>query len=157
MAKKIKWNDGDVFAIPLEHVEKLVVGQILDNPMTNLIRVAIFNEQIDVMSDSQLSDLCKKENLISAVQCTREQIDYGVWKILGNKSTRPIPFSKYPNEQFRENQWIGSTTYDAALVEDFVKAFYGFENWDDWYDPNFLDEFLIDQSKKPKNLKLKND
>lgn len=152
--KKVKWEEGVVFAIPIEGCERIAIGQVLDNYHTNVIRIAIFDEQIDTASGIELESLCNKVNLISAVECTREQLDYGIWKILGNKTTRPIPFSKYPNEQFRTNQWIGAKTYDAALVEDFVKSFYGHEYWD-YYDSNYFDNFLIDKSKKPKNLKFK--
>lgn len=153
--KKIKWEEGDVFAIPLEHEDKFVIGQVLDNPMKNVIRIAIFDEIVNLKDTISLNSLCNQNHLISAVQCTREQLDYGIWKVLGNIETRPLPLSKYPNEQFRANYWIGSKTYDAALVEDFVSAFYGYVYWDDWFDPRYLDKFLIDISKKPKNLKLK--
>jgi hypothetical protein len=42
------------------------------------------------------------------------------------------------------------------LAEDFLNAFYGLTAWDDWFDPNYLDEFLFDITKKPKKLIFKN-
>jgi hypothetical protein len=49
-------------------------------------------------------------------------------------------------------KWAGERFSDAALVEDFVNAFYALRPWDNWYDPNYLDKFLINTSKKPSNL-----
>jgi hypothetical protein len=59
-----------------------------------------------------------------------------------------IPISKYANEEFRANKWINSIVHDAALAEDFVNSYYGFLPWNDWFDLNYLDNYLIDVPKK---------
>jgi hypothetical protein len=35
---------------------------------------------------------------------------------------------------------VGSTIYDAAIAEDFMNAFYALQPWDDWHNPDYLDE-----------------
>ena len=155
MAKKIKWEHGDVFAIPLLN-NKFSIGQILDLQMQNVVRISLFDEQISKLAKTNIEELCNLNLLISLVACSRERLDYGVWTILGNKK-QIIPVSKFPNELYRLNGWVGAKHSDAAIIEDFVNSYYGFLPWDDWGNPNYLDKFLIDPSKKPTTLIYKKD
>jgi hypothetical protein len=148
--KRVEIKSGDVFVIPLSN-GKFAVGQVLDMGMTNTARIALFDEVIETTFEPDTKSLCETGKLISLIQVTREQLDYGVWKIITNKEVL-IPLEKYPNEVFRERNWIGATIHDAAIAEDFVHAFFTLAPWDDWFDPNYLDKFLVDQSKKPKVL-----
>jgi hypothetical protein len=147
--KKIIWKQNDVFVIPLKNYH-YAVGHVLDQRMVNTIRIALYSEVIKNM-DVDLANLIDERNLISLIEVTREQLDYGVWKIVGNKQTS-ILVERYANEQFRTNKWINSIVHDAALAEDFINSFHGLLAWDDWYNPNYLDDYLIDPSKKPNNL-----
>ena len=147
---KIKWNFGDVFLVPLLD-KSFATGQVLDLQMPNIVRIALYDENIKNPIDFKLQNSCKEENLISLVASSREQLDFDVWKIVGNKDIQ-LQKSKYPNEQFKSKNWVGAKHYDAGLVEDFLDSFYSFLPWDDWFNPNYLDEFLIDLSKKPKTL-----
>lgn len=150
--KRVVWNSGDIFSVRLKN-NKYATGQVLGQRMVNAVRIALFNETLNDNEDVRHLELCDNSKLISLVEVTKEQLDFGVWKVIGNTQIN-IPISKYPNEQYRSNNWIGSVIYDAALAEDFLNAFYALIPWDDWYDPNFLNEFLTDISKKPKNLIL---
>ena len=151
--KKVKWQINDVFAIPLMN-GKYAIGHVLDQRMVNTVRIAIYNEVINNLDDIVLDNLLENNDLISLIEVTREQLDYGVWNIIGNKPTT-IPVERYANEQFRSNKWIKSIVRDAALAEDFANSYYGLLPWDDWYDPNYLDAYLVDLSKKPTNLLYK--
>lgn len=150
--KRIDFKSGDIFTVPLMD-NRFTLGQVLDQRWPNVVRIALFDKTIDRLQEIDITEFCKSDNLISLVEVTKEQLAFGAWKIVGNKEVN-IPISKYPNEQFRNNQWIGSITYDAALAEDFLNAFYALIPWDDWYDPHFLEKLLIDISKKPQNLIL---
>ena len=152
--KKIIWNPNDVFAVPLLN-GKYSIGHILDQRMINTVRIALYDECINDLNCIDFANLVGDKNLISLIEVTREQLDYGVWTIIGNKKNT-IPVENYPNEKFRSNKWINSIVRDAALAEDFVNSYYGFLPWDDWFDPNYLDEYLISPSKKPINLLYKN-
>ena len=124
--------------------------------MVNTLRIALYDEVINDLKNVDLTCLINDVNLISLIEVTREQLDYGVWTILGNKQTI-IPIEKFANEEFRNNKWINSITHDAALAEDFVNSYYGFLPWDDWYKPDYLDEYLVNADKKPNNLLYKKD
>ncbi len=152
--RKTKWKDGDVFAVALSN-GNFAVGQVLDLMMVNQVRLALYDEVARTMEAIDIVTACNPQHLISLVASTREQLDYGVWKILGNKPLS-VALSQYPNEQFRPNGWVGAMHYDAALVEDFFEAYYALRPWDNWFDPNFLDAFLVDPSKRPPTVILIN-
>lgn len=143
---------GDVFAVQLSN-GNFSIGQILDFRWKNCVRCALFDEVLSNIQLKNVNELCKNEDLISLIECTIEQLYYDVWKIVGNKQIL-IPQEKYPNEQYKNNKWIGSKTYDAALIEDFLNAYNALQPWDDWADPNYFDKFLVIMSKKPDNLIL---
>ncbi|HEX3025336.1 MAG TPA: hypothetical protein VHP12_09005 [Chitinophagaceae bacterium] len=92
---------------------------------------------------------------MSLIEVTKEQIDFGVWKVLGNKPT-DIPISRHANEQYRSSNpykdGVGSKIYDAAIAEDFINAFYALSPWDDSHDPEYYDKMLVDKRKKPHHL-----
>lgn len=148
--KKKEWSFGDVFLVPLKN-GKYGTGQVLDLQMPNIVRVALFDEVINSLEEFNLEQSCSIPNLISLVASSREQLDYDVWKLMGNKCIE-VPKKNFPNEEFRRKNWIGARHYDAALLEDFLNSFYALLPWDDWFNPNYLDEFLVDISKKPTNL-----
>ena len=150
--KKIDWKFGDVFLVPLLD-GTYGTGQVLDLQMPNIVRVALFDENVKSISELDFSGSCAMSNLISLIASSREQLDFGAWKIVGNKFIN-IPAKNYPNEQFKKKDWVGASHYDAALLEDFLNSFYSLLPWDDWFNPNFLDEFLVNLSKKPKTLVL---
>lgn len=152
MRKKANWGINDVFAIPLKDGQ-FAVGQVLDLQMANIVRIAIYDEKLLTLNSIPIENLCQLKDLISLVACSREQLDYHVWKILG-ATEQLIPVSKFPNEQYRIKGWIGSKHYDAAIIGDFVNAFYSLTPWDDWANPFYLDNLLVDKAKKPKNLLL---
>jgi hypothetical protein len=152
--KKQNWQNGDIFLIPLTN-NSYGVGQVLDLMMPNVLRVALFKNLIEKI-DSSTEIKLNYENLISLVACTREQIDYHVWIVVGNASIS-ITKKNYPNEEYRKSNYVGAKFYDAALVESFLNAFHCLILWDDWFNPNYLDKFLIDITLKPKNILLKSD
>ncbi|MGQ0827329.1 MAG: Imm26 family immunity protein [Bacteroidota bacterium] len=150
MRKKKIWNNGDIFLVPLKN-GKFSVGQVLDLQTPNTVRCALYNEIVDDISNLNIANYCKEDHLISLLACSRENLDYGEWKVVGNN---PIKISKdrYPNEKYRNNKWDGSSFYSAPVVDSFLNAYNALKPWDDYFDPNFLDELLVDRSMKPINL-----
>lgn len=155
MSKKIKWVNGDVFVIQLKD-STYSIGQVLDLQMTNIVRCAFFNVRFNFIEDISIIDNCITKNLISLVACSREQLDYGVWKIIGNTSIS-IKIERFPNENFRSKGWIGAKSYDAAIIEEFLHAYHSLSPWDDWFNPDYLDQLLVNISIKPNNLIYKNE
>ena len=150
--RKIKWSSGDVFAVPLSD-GTLAVGQVLDLMMVNQVRLALYDERVPTVNAVDVVQLCNPRNLISLVASSREELDYGGWKILGSRPVT-VPIDQRPNEQFRDQGWVGAVHYSSGVVEKFFEAFYSLRPWDSWFDPHFLDKLLVDVSKRPKGVIL---
>jgi hypothetical protein len=148
-AEKAIWKPNDVFAIPLKNGD-YAIGHILDQRMVNTVRIALYNEVISDLNTIS-ENLINDEHLVSLIEVTREQLDYGVWKIIGNILTI-ISIEKYANEQFRSNKWINYIVLYATVAETFMNAYLGLLPWDKYYDPDYFDKLLVNPSKKPSNL-----
>jgi hypothetical protein len=152
--KKTPWALGDIFTIKLNN-GKYAVGHVLSQRRVNMLRIALYDEVIDNLNNVDIEALCRESDLLSLIEVTKEQIDFGAWVVVGNKPTS-IPVSRHANEQYRSvdpyKDGVGSEILDAAIAEDFMNAFYGLHPWDDWYDPEFYDKMLVDKSKKPTHL-----
>ena len=154
MAKrKQKWKDGDLFAVPLED-STYALGQAIDLQMPNVVRCAIYSAKLSAEDFPRASAVHADGTLISLVATTREQLDFGVWKVLGSALVS-VQRDQLPNEQFRAAGWVGAKIYDASIVEEFCNAFHALLPWDDWADPHYLDKLLVSSSLKPKNLVFK--
>jgi len=46
--------------------------------------------------------------------------------------------------------------HGSGIMVKFLEAYYALGVWDDWFDPNYLDQILCKEAKKPKNLRYKN-
>jgi regulator of RNase E activity RraB len=66
-----------------------------------------------------------------------------------------IPKASLPYEHLRSNGFVGAKIIGSGIVNRFLNAYYGFEAWDDWHDPNYLDTLLISPTKRPKHPILK--
>lgn len=86
--------------------------------MVNQVRLALYNERFATLEEIALDAVCHPEHLISLVASSREQLDYGVWRVIGNKPVS-VPLERHPNEQFRHNGWVGAKHYGVGLVETF--------------------------------------
>ncbi len=91
------------------------------------------------------------EYLISILSVSREQLDFGKWKVVGHQPIA-IDTELWPNEEFRSDRWVGAKIYDASIVEELLDAYNGLAPWDDWYDPDYLDKLLVSPEKKPAHI-----
>lgn len=100
--KKVNWLPNDVFAIPLTS-NHYATGHVLDQRMVNSVRIALYKGRVDKLEILNPDEPLTSEDLISLIEVTREQLDYGVWKVIGHV-TSTIPAKLYPNEQFSSNK-----------------------------------------------------
>ena len=84
--KKTPWAVGDIFTIKLNN-GKYAIGHVLSQRMVNTIRIALYDEILDNLENINLENLCKENDLLSLIEVTKEQIDFGVWKVIGNEQT----------------------------------------------------------------------
>jgi hypothetical protein len=148
---RIKWSFGDLFAVPLKD-KSYGILQVIDLMMLNVVYVAIYN----IKTEQQPKNISPQvDDIISLIAITKEGLDFGYFKHMGNTKLYANK-NDFNNERFASQGYVGSKIYDYGLVIDFLNAYHGLEYWDKWINPNYFDDFLIDLSKKPKYLKLKN-
>jgi hypothetical protein len=149
--KKVKWKVGDIVGIPrLDGV--FTVAQVVDiTPQAlNSAVLAIFDEAIsDVASPQSIS--MSPERLMAVVFTTREQLDSGTWKILGEGPVT-IRETLIPSKELRPRGFVGAKIYGSAIVDNFVNAYQALSPWDMYFRPDYFDDMLISPARKPERL-----
>lgn len=150
--KKQTWKPGDTFIVPQSDGVG-TIGQVLDHMMTTVVSCAFYDIRVPLKVAQGPFDL-DDDLIISGISVTREQLDFNVWKVIG---WQPVALAKrfWPNENTRDQNWVGAEVYDAAVAEELLEAYNGLTAWDDWKDPNFLDTLLANPDRRPKNVVLK--
>ena len=123
--------------------------------MVNVVSCAFYDLRVPLEEDGTEPFELSIERLIATLSVTREQLDFGVWRIVGWQPVT-IDRSVWPNENCRSQDWIGAKIFDAAIAEDLLEAYNGLAPWDDWKDPEYLDKLLVSPDRKPKHLVFKN-
>lgn len=152
LRKKQHWCAGDLFGVPLPG-GKFCLGQVLGQmgDFPNVINCAFF----DILFDpAKAQPSLQMDRLIAVLSTTCDLLAGGYWLVVG-KAPVCITKRKWPNERFAWKGYVGATTYGSGNVRHLVEAFYGFEPWDAYKDPEYFDKLLISPSKKPPNANLK--
>ena len=147
--KRIKWNFGDVFGAKLPNGE-LALLQAINSFMTNIVYVALTDKKISTIGVDL--PILTSDDIISLIAITRHELDFAEDFILLGTQQLIADKSSFKNEQFKNIGYVGAISYDAGLAIDFLAAYHKQAPWDDWYDPNYLDEYLVSLEKKPKEL-----
>lgn len=145
---KQRWGAGDLFYIPLKDESECLAQVIRREPsILNSVAVAIFDAKGDWSNQSAIPAL-KPQDVFSVLLVTRELLDSGRWRVAPTTGSS-IQAASPPYEELRASGHVGAKVRGAGNVEEFVNAFFGLMPWDDWYVPNYLDDFLVSPNKKP--------
>ena len=148
--KEQSWGPGDVFTVALKD-GTVTRGQVLERMMKNVASCAFYDLKTPA-EDAEPS--VAEQRLISLAATSIERLDRGDWHVLGSQPLG-VDRSRWPNEGARASGWVGAKIFDAAIIEEFLNAYYGLCPWDDWHDPAFLDSLLVAPEKKPTKLVYK--
>lgn len=152
--KKQKWGIGDVFIVSISD-GKSVVAQIIgrEAEVLNSVTIAFFDVRVSNPEEISSIDLIP-ESVFSTVFATRDLLDSGDWRVVENRRVI-IPVRMFPHEDNRASGFAGAKVIGSGILNEFLNAFYSLTPWDDWKDPDYLDNLLLDPSKKPSNLLFK--
>jgi hypothetical protein len=153
-AKRQKWKIGSVFAVPTSD-GRYLAGQIMgrEEEVLNSVTIALFDEVRGSAEEIGSADL-SESHLFSMLFATRDLLDSGHWKIVGDRPVL-LPKRLFPFEHTRASGFVGAKVIGSAIINEFVNAYLGLVPWDDWKDPTYLDKLLISPSKKPSTILLK--
>jgi hypothetical protein len=149
------WKVGDVFLVKLTD-DSFVVGQIVgqERKALNSVSCAFFDLRVKSEADLDSVRELPLPKVFSVLFVTRDLLDNGVWRVIGDRRVT-LPESLLPFERLRNQGWVGASVKGSGIVAKFLNAFYGLAPWDDWHNPNYLDELLMSPDKKPSNLIFK--
>ena len=149
--KRQEWLIGDVFVVR-QLDEMCSLGQVLTLMMPNVVSCAFFDIRLSCDEANGAIELSLQQ-LNAVMSVTRERLDFGEWTIVGHQHVT-LDRELWPNEEFRQNRWIGAKISDAGIAVSFLNAFYGLVPWDAWKDPQYFDKLLAFPGRRPKNVVL---
>jgi hypothetical protein len=146
--KKQAWAVGSVFLLPLKDGESCI-GQVIGREpgLLNSVAIALFDCKGNWATEDNFPKLTA-DLIFSAIYVTRDLLDSGRWIVVSDQ-TVGLSAEEKPYEHLRRSGFIGAKVRGSANVEEFANAFYGLMPWDDWYVPDYLDDFLLAIAKKP--------
>ena len=152
MKKAQAWKAGDVFIIG-QSDGLCTAGQVIEPVLKNVVSCAFYDIRTACDITATTLDLAIR-HLVAVLSVSREKLDLGKWRIVGNQ---PVAIDRelWPNEEFRRDSWVGAKIYDAAIVEELLNAFNGLVAWDNFHDPTYLDKLLVAPDRKPKHVVYK--
>jgi hypothetical protein len=144
------WTVGSVFLLPLMDGEACL-GQVIGRTpgLLNSVAIALFDCKKN-WAAGEVFPALTVDLIFSAIYVTRDLLDSGRWAVIGDQRVG-LSAELQPYEHLRDRGFIGAKVRGSANVEEFANAFYGLMPWDDWYVPDYLDEFLLSADKKPLN------
>jgi hypothetical protein len=145
-----EWRPGDIFAVQ-QRDGVCSIGQVIELIMKNVVSCAFYDIRIPCDKSTGATFDLRVGQLIAVISVTREQLDFGKWRVVGHHAVSIDP-ELWPNEEFRSERWVGAKIYDAAIAEELLDAFNGLVPWDDWHDPEYLDKLLVSPERKPKHV-----
>ena len=155
--KRVEWQPGDLFLVPQQD-GRYSLGQVIvfESRALNGVLCGFYDIRFETSEIISIPEKLTEDKCISMVFVTSESLDFGHWKIIGNLEPANINLFKELNN-LRAKKFIGARIIGSGIIDEFLDAFYGIKPWDDWADPNYLDELLISPDKKPKKVLLKSE
>jgi hypothetical protein len=147
------WKIGDIFTIRLDD-QSYALGQIIgrEAQVLNSVSIALFDIRLESTSKAEV--VLSADRLYSVLFVTRDLLDNGTWKVIGNARVE-VPLQNFPYESLRRTGFVGAKVTGSGIVRNFVRAFYGFCPWDYYLDPEYFDKLLSSPTKRPKQLVFK--
>lgn len=147
---RISWHPKALFRIPLPDGNGRL-GQVIGLMTPNVAYCAFSSREASAGTEALP---LQRSEIIAALAVTREQLDYGVWQIVGH-APPVLSIAEFANEKFATMGYVGARIYDGALAEDLLAAYAGLTEWDDWHDPNYLDGLLLPPCTRPAGALLR--
>ena len=153
MSKKVKWEKNDIFCINLID-EDCTIGQILsyEPDAMNSVLCAFFSIKYNADSNIDISTI-DSGKLISIQFVTRDLLDLGTWRIVGNAAL--VDYNKYIKiVKLRKRGFIGTKIQGSGNIVQFLNAYFGLLHWDMMHDEEYFDKLLLPGVNRPPNVIL---
>lgn len=146
--QRIKWNDGDAFAVPLIDGSFALV-QAVEHWMPRWVYTAVTNQRF-MQLPSEIGHI-PAGAIISLLAVSDDPFSFGSFARLG--SMPPLACrSDFPNEHFVDKGYIGAKSYTPQILIDFLSAWHGLAQWNQYKDPRYFETLLIPGIERPTHV-----
>ena len=143
--KKVKWNYGDVFAVPLVD-GSWSMGQAIGSMMTHIVYCAFFDTRFQSLPSSP--PLSPRPPIVALLATWKESLNFGDWPVVAT-SPLVVEVAEFSNERFRAGGYVGAKHYDEGIVADFLSAYHGLAPWNIMADERYYDALLREGVARP--------
>ncbi len=150
--KKVVFEAGNVFFIPLENETGYSIGVVVEvTPRAlNSVLCSFYDIKFETKAEFNIEAISEK-NLISIQFITPDLLAEGYWEIF-DKVT-PIEPNNYLNfDEIKANNYIGAKIRGSSNIREFISAYLGVHHWNCFFKDDYLDDFLLDPEHKPSRI-----
>jgi len=147
--KKVKFDMGDVFLVPLENDAGYGVGVVMavTPDALNSILCSYYDIKLDTKEQFTIDDV-NIDSLISVKFTTPDLLEEGYWDIVDN--TKPLnPNDYFDFDGLKANGFIGANIRGSAIIRKFLSAYHGVHPWNCYYKDDYFDEMMLYPHNKP--------
>jgi hypothetical protein len=149
--KRIKWDHGDVFAVPLVDGTFGLV-QAIDHWMPRWIYTAITEGRVTTLTDADTKT--EPGRLVALLAVDDDPFNFGGFPCVGRASPM-VHRRDFPNEAFAHNGYVGAKSYTGGIVADFLSAWHQLAPWNAYKDAAYFDKLLISGIERPSAVLMK--
>jgi hypothetical protein len=149
--KRIKWDYGDVFGVPLADGTFGLI-QAIDHWMPRWIYTAVTDGRITSLIAT--GAVTQPGKLIALLAVDDAPLDFGGFPRVG----RALPMARrrdFPNEAFGDSAYVGAKSYTGGIVAAFLSAWHKLAPWNVYKDEAYFDKLLISGVARPSNVLMK--
>jgi hypothetical protein len=143
--KRVEWEYGAVFAIPLID-GSYGIGQAIASMMPNIVHSAFFSARFHSLPSSLPA--LRRDDVVALLSTWKESLNFGEWPVLG-AATFIVETGEFPNERFRGVGYVGAKHYDEGIVQKFLSAYHGLTPWNTMHDERYYDTLLREGVARP--------
>ena len=150
--KKVGFESGDIFIIPLENEAGYGVGVVVESTpdALNSVICSFYDIKLASKEEFDISDI-EEKNLISVLFTTPDLLQEGVWELIGK--TAAIDLKNYLNlEELKADGYVGAKIRGSSNVREFISAYLGVHHWNCFFKEDYLDDFLLHPEYKPSRI-----
>jgi hypothetical protein len=147
--KKIAFDAGDIFVMPLENEAGYGVGVVvkLTPDALNSVVCSFYDIKLESIDAFNINDINEK-NLISVQFTTPDLLQEGIWELIG-KTTAIDPNNYFNFEELKVEGYIGAKIRGSSNIREFISAYLGVHHWNCFFKDDYLDDFLLHPEDKP--------
>jgi hypothetical protein len=143
--KRVKWDHGDLFAVPLADGSFGIV-QAIDHWMPHWVYTAVTNRRTKEIPATATLD--GETRVIALIAVSDNGFDFGTFFRIGPAA--PLARRKnFPNERFARTGYVGAISYTGGILANFLSAWHGLASSTAYKDPEYFDKLLVRGVERP--------